>query len=272
MLKNIIVECSASENMEQVLAFSSKLSSSLRGCYVKDYTRLYYVSAAQLTLGSMGVAPIVPQPLAPQDLLKEQELMEKEAQQAESVFKKTVSGEFETLTGVWAQVMADQARTADLVVLSSHMGSHSDARASELRAYLHEAVTPSLLLPESFSQATSLVIAYDGSHAAERVLRQAAGFASLLGIESVKLITISRTAEKADHIQASAIRYLQPYCFELETHWQEGETTEELIEFTGSSSLLALGAFAHGNVKEYFLGTTSLDVLARSEIAVLTMR
>ncbi|MBN1669806.1 MAG: universal stress protein [Kiritimatiellae bacterium] len=177
-----------------------------------------------------------------------------------------------------AQVIVEQEVHAEAVIIGQR-GEHrewgGEMIGSTLERVIRRSIKPCLVTTEQFVPIDSLLVAYDGSDVASKGLQVAGELAVALG----KTLTTLVVAEGMDAAAANAV--LRDALRLLEAHEcrAEGMVIEGLAEdcILGvaqdiKASLIVLGAYGHTRIRELILGSTTSQIVAKSEVPVLLVR
>ena len=182
--------------------------------------------------------------------------------------------------GAPAAALAREARGHDLVVSATDawLGSTGAAGdASQLAGYLADAPRPLLWLPEAASASSRhldgpLLIAYDGSACASRMLQQLA-FMRLWPHSPKRLLAIQPAQQDAEALAAEACDYLACHGVEA-TPVAIGSTLDPAEVLLAEcharrARVLAMGAFGHNSWRERLFGSATRTLLAKANCPLL---
>ena len=196
----------------------------------------------------------------------------------ERVRRETESGgvrvELVVETGVPYQVIVEEARTVDLVVLGragEASGHEATGLGSTVERVIRTSPTPVIVAALEPREPRRLLLAYDGSDPATRALHVAAELAGALGLPVV-VLTINDDALKAESLAAEAASYFEDHGLHAEIQTAAGEPDERILEAQTPDDLLAMGAFGKGLIRNLLLGSTAELVLRRAVGPVLVVR
>ncbi|MGE0179012.1 MAG: universal stress protein [Sphingomonas sp.] len=176
--------------------------------------------------------------------------------------------------GVPAQVVLDQARLADLVVLSLPDGeSGYDGPLAMVGDVALHARAPVLAMPQSsrsFDCEAPALVAWNGSPEAAHALRltlDALGRAA-----RVNVVTVAE--DKPDFPSTDAAQYLARRGIGCEVHeWPaDGRSTADALVDAAKvlgAGYVVMGAYGHSRLRESMLGGTTRDMLRRGDIPLL---
>ncbi|WP_457637110.1 universal stress protein [Oceanithermus sp.] len=177
-------------------------------------------------------------------------------------------------TGVPYQVIAEEARTADLVVVGragEASGHEATGLGSTVERVVRTSPTPVVVAALEQHQPERLLLAYDGSEPAARALHIAADLAVALDLPAA-VLTVNDDAVKAEALAAEAASYLEDHGVRAEVETAGGEPDERILETQTPNDLLAMGAFGKGLIRNLLLGSTAELVLRRAVGPVLVVR
>lgn len=179
-----------------------------------------------------------------------------------------------------ATALVREARGHDLVVSATdaQLGSAGASEdALQLTHYLADAPRPLLLLPKAASEHSRhpdgpILIAYDGSACAARMLQQLA-FMQLWPHSPKRLIVIQPSQADAETLAAEAAGYLACHGVEA-TPVAIGSTLSAadvlLAECAAHHArALAMGAFGHNSWRERLFGSVTRTLLAKADCPLL---
>jgi nucleotide-binding universal stress UspA family protein len=188
---------------------------------------------------------------------------------------------YRAVTGEIEACLPPEAFMADLVVASHEF--HPAADLTIALATLFEAGRPILLLPRDVAVAFSLsghartvVLAWDGSRASARALREAVPH--MLHAQDVHILRVSSAGETADVVsEEGVLTYLRSHCVMAQFVHVERERHsigEAIVEKAAAlrADLLVMGAYGHGHVREMLLGGTTDHVVKHANLPLLLVR
>lgn len=179
--------------------------------------------------------------------------------------------------GIVPNEIADQAKTADLVVIG-HRGVN-EKFVTGLLGSTAENVTrrspkPVFVSTLHFKEIENPLLAYDGSQRAAGAMQSAAEFCATLGLP-LTVLTVNRDEEQGRKILTEAEAYLQPYRIPLRLEFQHtGNAPERIANFLREHrhDLLFIGAYGHSRIIELVLGSTTEYVLRNASCPVFLHR
>ncbi len=279
MIHRVLVAFDGSPASESALSIACSISgltaSELIGLFVEDSARFFQETFGMSLIQKLAGEMTTPTPLPPEQIAEVERVIEEESSGLALRFKdycekSRVVGRFLSIKGNPEEVIAECARSVDFVVIGScgecSLNLGSEHSVTTINSLLRNTSRPVLVVPEEALGESRLVIAYDGSLAAERTLRAAAEFAETSELETVHLITISSSNESGAELQRPAVEYLKAYDIEVVPVILTGKPAEEIIKYAEKvdASVVALGAFGSNRIKEALFGSVTTEILSNS--------
>jgi nucleotide-binding universal stress UspA family protein len=179
-------------------------------------------------------------------------------------------------TGVVGNEIAEQSRTADLVLLG-HRGVNerftTGLLGSTTESVTRKCSTPVFVAPQAFVAPSSALLAYDGSERAGAALQNAAEWCVSLGLK-LAVLSIADSEDTARQTIDAARRYLAAYTLEASFLVRTGPAPETIISVLeqGGYDLLFIGAYGQARLLEMVLGSTTEFVLRSAPCPVVLTR
>ncbi len=191
----------------------------------------------------------------------------------------SATAEFLHLTGDVSNIIAQQGRVSDIIVVGRGVSEPSATYDSAIMAALFETARPVLLIPEGKGekitkwQCTNISLAWDGGLEAARALYNALPF--LERADKLQLLTARGDGEASDlAAEEDVIKYLR--CHNIHATGiivAEGNRSpaEALLMRAKElgSDLLVMGAYGHSRLREMILGGLTNDLLEKADIPLL---
>jgi nucleotide-binding universal stress UspA family protein len=175
------------------------------------------------------------------------------------------------------EVLAREARAADLVVIGNERKNQGPFRSLDPAGFLLKAGRPGLVVPASVSSFSPkrIGIAWKDTREARRAVRESLPF--LQETERVTIIQISETNEGNDqalHNVKDVARYLNRHRVEIITErvgTAEITVTDSLIRITRDENidLIVAGAYGHSRLGEWVFGGVTRELLVKSPVCCL---
>jgi nucleotide-binding universal stress UspA family protein len=282
MQKRILITLGESNSCQSALDIACNLAAlakaKLIGLNVTDELRFYHASSTQLAAASTGMVPITPVLLAEPELEEMQKQTSDEAKQRASNFHSKaevigIANEIRSEVGNPKEILVNHAKTVDLVISGSTCFSCNKQNGTDLGQYfLKHSARPILLIPGEIIGRSRLLIAYDGSLSAERVLRPAIDLATLTQMDEVHLLYIGEQSQ-AEFLLPPVQTYLESHLPTVKSICRQGSTAAEIGKYTKEidASFLAVGSFGKSAIRETLFGSTTRELLESNEVAILAI-
>jgi nucleotide-binding universal stress UspA family protein len=184
--------------------------------------------------------------------------------------------ELNKMAGVIEDTIIQQSENADLVVLAKR-GEHFHFNAGGLLGSTAESVVrrsrkPVLITPVDFKEIESIGLAFDGSIPATNALKLAAWLSETAHWPITTLIICEDSATGAE-LTKKIETYLEDKEVDNEVLLMRGREDREILRFIkeGAVEMMIMGAYGKGRLKEFFLGSTTSNVIRNSNIPVLLL-
>jgi len=284
MIKNILIPTDGSASSLTAQDFgiyvAGKLDAALIGLYVLDVNLIQGPMLTDIS-GSAGMPPCEGFFDDIEASLHEKaDRILKEFQ--ERCKKSGVNAEVKKITGKISQVIIEEARNADLILMAKK-GEHFHLKEGGLLGSIAEDVVhnsgkPVLITPEAFLEIESMGLAYDGSHSASKALKLSLEL-SKQAVWPLTVVIITSDAKKAAALSEQVEGMNQkdpdePPMADCAIINLSGKETDEIINFIreGAVELMVMGAYGHNRLRELLLGSTTSHVIRKSPIPVLLTR
>ena len=278
MIKRILIPTDGSPNSSIALEYGFSLASFFKaeivGLNVVDIRSLEGPLLSDIS-GSLGFSPIQNYLPRFQQILDDRSDTILELFRT-SCFEKGVSAKTKKMTGIIANIIADEARKADLVVISQH-GEHeqwsSGLLGSTTESVVRKSPIPVLVTPGTYRQFHNILVAYDGSIESSNALKCACVFFGK-NCQNIKIVYIAQDEEKGRVLASEISEIVNPYSLVYEGVWLQGEAAKEILSFAQRTAMdiIVMGAFGHGRLHDLILGSTAAYVIRNSTIPILLHR
>lgn len=147
-----------------------------------------------------------------------------------------------------------------------HVGSHLESVTRTLQR-------PMLIVPETFKEPGSLLLAYDASPNAQLAVRMLAASPLFKGLP-LHLLMVGKDSEEHREALADAEELLENADFLVTTEIRKGEVEQTLLDYQleHGLDLLVMGAHGHSRIRQFFLGSTTHHMLRISTTPLLLLR
>ena len=281
MIKSILACTDGSEHGDAACEYAAtlalRLKARLSGLHVLDSRMLEGPLMADIS-GWLGAEPFSAQ------LAHFRQLMEQKGNALMESFralceKQGVPAEVMVRTGLPARVILAEEPRVELVVLG-RQGEHAewtgDLAGSTVERVVRHSVKPCLVTPVAFQPVKKILAGYDGSGHASRALHEAIELAVALNVPLVILVAAENAdeEERARQLAEDAMRLARAHdCIAADLVVQ-GEPSEQLRAKAKdlACNLIVVGAYGHNRIREMILGSTTHQLIARSECPVMLVR
>jgi len=280
MIRTILAAVDGSASADQGLRlaaqWAAELPARLEAVFVENEDR--YVTYEFAATVEAGVA--FPVPLPPDKLAEEKRKVAEEREGVRRAFEQATAGKvpdalFTAAAGSVNSILAQAARTADLVVIGNRgrFEPPTDRSAGPTtETLIHNASRPVLVVPDGARMAGPFVVAFDDSKGVQRVLPAAFELAERLKRETI-VLTLDNDPDLGKRTQDEMRRYLSAHDVSARYIVERGRAAPAILQCAQKegAGMIVMGAFGHNPIYELFFGSTTLSVLERSQCPVLLM-
>lgn len=278
MIKSIAVGLESVDSFDAITGVAANLAigsnASLHAIYVED---------VDLVKGTeIPVVPFFPMegyiPMLPDRRAELEESFIRNETQLNSRFLKFISdtrikGRFQILRENVNRALVDQSRTHDLLIIGKTGKADADPErvlGYHVESILRHAFSPVLLVPEKPSFGFKTLVAYDGTPGSHRALAAACEVAKSGGAD-VRVVAVAEP-EKGAAILEGAAEYLSNHEMSLDLSARSGDSVAEILQQEAKefeADILAMGAFGHGRIAEFFGSGETHSILGAVPCTVL---
>ena len=183
--------------------------------------------------------------------------------------------ELTALAGTLPEVIADWEKPLDLLLLGKR-GESSSAQqktlGSQLETVIRHSKQPVLVASHDFRPIRRFLISFDDSPSAHAALRHVVESPLLRGLPCDLVMAGDPTEENRAALE-SARAFLQTGGFEAEEFLMQGdpETVSAWEIASNQIDLLVMGAYSHSRFLQFFIGSTTTEMIRRCRVPVLVM-
>jgi len=144
---------------------------------------------------------------------------------------------------------------------------------SQLESAIRSMHRPVLVTPAEFQAPQSVMMAFDGSVTARKGVEMLSTSPLLQGLP-IHLVMVGPDIGSSREPLEQAARRLQEAGFEVHTAMLAGEVEPTLHAYQAQHQidLLAMGAYGHSRIREFFVGSTTTSMLRSTATPVLMLR
>ena len=281
MIQSILVPMDGSEAALSALENATDLAriagAELRGLFVEDEGAFLPPAPAVPVAEPFapGFEPLVPFPNPSEGLIRDWQMT---GQKIRTVFREhcerqSVKGNVEVIRGMAREVLIEQAKTVDLVVMGrrgKHPGRPRKGPGSHTEAVLMATTRPVMVVPAGTKRTARILMAYDGSKTAQRAIEFGGTFTKLQ-VSKVDVLTVANTNAEAQGPQEEARKFLAPYNLDVSFVVKPGHPASAICQHAQEidAGLIVIGAYGHNRLAEMLFGSTTDGVLEKAQCPVL---
>lgn len=278
MIKSILLPTDGSQNskiaLEYALYCAELFNAEITGLHVIDIRALEGPFLSDIS-GSLGFSPY-------QNYLpKFQEILERRGdvileEFQRQCFEKNITPRLKKQTGIIANIIAEEAKKADLVIVAQR-GEHEKWSAglmgSTTESVVRKSPRPVLVTPGIFRKFTNILIAYDGGIESNKALKIACELFPSKSF-SLSAVCVTGDEERAEELRAEIQEFSRPYGVEIQYVHLGGDAGKAILGYADAQNidLIIMGAFSHTRIHDLILGGTTAYIMRRSNIPILMNR
>lgn len=144
---------------------------------------------------------------------------------------------------------------------------------SQLESAIRSMRRPVLVTPATFCIPRSVLLAFDGSATADKGIDMLCASPLLRGLP-VHLVMVAADNDKHQQQLCAAAERLRTAGYVTQTALLSGEVVDSLLAYqqTHQLDLLAMGAYGHSRIREFFIGSTTTTMLRLCTTPLLMLR
>ena len=172
--------------------------------------------------------------------------------------------------------LTDLEESTRLIILG-RLGSNHTQNAHTIGSHIERVARtshrPILISVGQFTAPSNFMIAYDGREAADNAITRMAKSPLLLGLPCHLVMAGESTAERQEKI-IQAQKRLEDEGFEVTASIIPGKIYPVLTQYREENQieLMAMGAYAHSKVRQFFVGSNTSKMIVESTIPLLILR
>ncbi|MFC3095706.1 universal stress protein [Alteromonas sediminis] len=178
--------------------------------------------------------------------------------------------------GVLSETLVELEDSIRVLVLGARGEDHeegSSALGHQIESIIRALHKPVLIVNREFRQPKRLLLAYDGSEAANKALNWLCT-SPLYKSMTCHVVHVCDKSDKGSQLLAEAKQTLEAAGVSAETRLIEGNAETELLGYQHKHNidLLVMGSFGHSRLREMLLGSFTLKMLNKASIPLLLLR
>ena len=179
------------------------------------------------------------------------------------------------MSGSLPEVLASWEKPIDLLLLGKRGESTGHAHGplgSQLETVIRQSTAPVLVASHDYHPIRRFLISFDDSPSAHAALRYAVKSPLLRGLPC-DLVMAGDASEENRSALDSARTFLQTGGFEVQEFLMQGdpETISAWEISANQIDLLVMGAYSHSRFLQFFIGSTTSEMIRRCRVPVLVM-
>jgi len=178
--------------------------------------------------------------------------------------------------GDLVESLAELEEDTRLIVLG-RLGDHHTMNAHTIGSHIERVARsqhrPILISIGEFTPPKNFMIAYDGREAADNAIARIAKSPLLLGLKCHLVMAGDDTPGRKEKLEA-AQAMLEEEGFQVTASIQSGKIYPVLTQYRDDHNidLMAMGAYAHSKVRQFFVGSNTSKMIIESNIPLLILR
>lgn len=147
-----------------------------------------------------------------------------------------------------------------------HVGSH-------LESVIRTMHRPILVTAGAFRKPASVMLAFDNSATTRKGVEMLADSPLFVGLPIHLVMVGADTNDAWEAINAAKLR-LEKACFQVQASIKAGEVETVLMDYEQANDidLLVMGAYGHSRIRQFFVGSTTTNILQKTSRPVLLLR
>lgn len=150
--------------------------------------------------------------------------------------------------------------------IGQHVGSHLESVARTMHR-------PVLVTAGEFRQPRRIMLSFDNGPSTRKGIEMIAGSPLFVGLP-IHLVMVGADTNDARESLNEAKQRLTRAGFEVETVIRAGEVEKVLLDYEQENDidLIIMGAYGHSRIRQFFVGSTTTQMLARTTRPLLLLR
>jgi nucleotide-binding universal stress UspA family protein len=178
--------------------------------------------------------------------------------------------------GHFVETLAELQEETRILVLGRQGEDHDNPEeiGGNLESVIRSLSCRILIIPPGFSQPEKVLLAYDGSATAKKVLYIMARSPLCKGLP-FHLLFVGEDSEKNRQLLEGAKQEMEQEGHrEVVTAIRSGEVEETLLAYREEEQLdlIIMGAYGHSRIRQFLVGSTTTNLLRKSPVPILLMR
>jgi len=169
--------------------------------------------------------------------------------------------------------MKDEIRLLVLGKRGESADSASDHLGSNLERVIRTLTCPILIVPRDFTSPRRILIAFDGSATAQRMIDRVVASRLFDGIEC-HVVSVGDDSEQRRADLVAAAERLAQRCGAVRHERLDGEVERALRDYKKAHDidLTVMGAYGHSRIRHLLVGSTTTDMIRHARLPLLITR
>ncbi|WP_114417624.1 universal stress protein [Marinospirillum perlucidum] len=178
--------------------------------------------------------------------------------------------------GHFVETLADLQEDTRILVMGRQGEDHGDAQeiGGNLESVIRTLSCRILITPPGFTRPSKVLLAYDGSATAKKVLYIMARSPLCKGLPFHLLMVGEKTDKNQQLLDAAQQEMQEQGHQEVTTAIRSGEVEETLLAYREEQQLdlIIMGAYGHSRIRQFLVGSTTTNLLRKTSVPLLLMR
>lgn len=155
---------------------------------------------------------------------------------------------------------------------SDHEGNFK-ALGSHIEILLRNVKRPVILTGETFAAPTKFMLAYDGRETADRLVDRIFRSGLLIDLECHLVMVENKRSDSLLKLEA-AHKLLEDNGVKTNSNLIRGKISDALLQYREENDidLILMGAFSHSKIRQLLVGSTTAQILERTQVPVVIVR
>ncbi|WP_395377356.1 universal stress protein [Marinicella sp. W31] len=178
--------------------------------------------------------------------------------------------------GSLAEALIDMEAQIRVLVVGIRGEEHADEKTglgTQLESTIRSLHKPILVVNKTFTQPRKIMLAYNGSAAANKALQMVASSPLFTGMPC-HVVYVSDDEQLAESVLNDAVNQLKTAGVDASSVRLEGQIEQALSDYQAQENidLTLMGAFSHSRVRDFLMGSFTAKMLAMTSKPLLLLR
>lgn len=178
--------------------------------------------------------------------------------------------------GDLTETLAELQHETRLLVMGKE-GEHADSLGEHIGSHIESAVRtvhrPVLVVTPEYKAPERIMIAFDGGETTRKCVEMVAASPLFKGIPC-HLVMVGMDNPESQQQLGWARGALEAVGFDVVTHVQSGDVESVLCGYLSDNGidLMIMGAYGHSRIRQFFVGSTTANIVRHAKVPVLLLR